>query len=264
MEPRQLFIVADGPRPTKPEDASLCDQVRELISEIDWDCDVRRNYAEQNLGCRVRVVSGLDWVFSQVDRAIVLEDDCIPHPDFFPFCENLLDRYADDPRVSVVTGGSLLDPEITFWDTWRRSEEWRSTVPDPVERRYWERAFNRVRNVDTWDYQWLASTWYRGGLTATPNVNLVSNIGFGPEALHTTTDATSPLANLPVAPLGPLTHPSDVTVDVEADRFVFDHAFGGALLRRRRTPWGFVWWLVRGVTRESRRRITAAFSQSAR
>lgn len=294
MKPRQLFIVADGPRLGMPEDARLCDEVRELVAEIDWDCDVRQDYSERNLGCKVRVTSGLDWVFSHVDRAIVLEDDCIPHPDFFAFCDDLLDRYADDPRVATITGGnfqdgrrrgdssyyfsryvhgwgwatwqrawSLRDPEITFWDTWRRSEEWRSTVPDPVERRYWGRAFDRVGNGDIWDYQWLASTWYHGGLTATPNVNLVSNIGFGPEALHTT-DPTSPFADLPVTSLGPLTHPSDITVDVEADRFVFDHVFGGASLRRRRTPWGFVWWLVRGVTRESRRRITAAFSKSAR
>src|SRR5690554_6842787 len=94
--PRQMFIIADGPRPGNSTDVQRCAAVREIVSQVDWHCDVQCDFAEVNLGCKHRVSSGLDWVFGQVDQAIVLEDDCLPHPSFFGFCDVLLDRYARD------------------------------------------------------------------------------------------------------------------------------------------------------------------------
>lgn len=106
QRPSQLFIIADGPRPGHPTDVDRCAEVRTIMDQVDWPCEVQHNYAEVNLGLKCRVSSGLDWVFSQVDRAIVLEDDCVPHPDFF-FCDGLLERYADDDRVSVIAGNNF-------------------------------------------------------------------------------------------------------------------------------------------------------------
>jgi hypothetical protein len=104
VQPEQLFIVADGPRPGLPDEAAKCEAVRALIDDIDWPCKVERKYADRNLGLEANVELGLDWVFSQVDRAIVLEDDCIPDPTFFRFAEELLDRYADEKQVWQIAG----------------------------------------------------------------------------------------------------------------------------------------------------------------
>ncbi|MBK8640040.1 MAG: glycosyltransferase family 2 protein [Chromatiaceae bacterium] len=261
-QPALLFIIADGPRPNNSADAVRCEEVRQIVEEVDWPCEVKHNYADRNLGCKARVSSGLDWVFSHVDQAIILEDDCLPHPDFFGFCDTLLHRYVDDERVWAITGDNFqsgqrrgnaayyfskyphcwgwatwrrawrhYDGDLSFWPSWRQTQAWAWSAPDLVERRYWEGIFDRMaRNeIDTWDYPWTASVWFGGGLTATPNVNLVSNIGFGPDATHTA--AAVHQDGLPSARLGPLTHPKQVRQNLAADRYVFDHQFGGSRLR---------------------------------
>jgi hypothetical protein len=114
VRPKELFVVADGPRPWVPTDAALSSEVRDLVDDIDWPCEVRRRYADHNLGLEANVELGLDWVFSQVDRAIVLEDDCIADPSFFRFAEEILDRYEDDKRVWQVAGDSHLVPTEMF------------------------------------------------------------------------------------------------------------------------------------------------------
>lgn len=226
------------------------------------------------MGCKRGVSSGLAWAFSQVDRAIVLEDDCVPRDEFFSYCEALLERYRYDERVGVITGNNFqdgiqrgdgsyyfskynhvwgwatwsrawqhYDGDVSFWPAWKTSAEWRAVHPDPIERRYWARIIDRVARgeIDTWDYSWTASTWYRGGLTATPNANLVSNIGFGPGATHTKAPWDFPGHD--TAPLGPLRHRSGVHHDVDADRYTFDRHFGGAAVRERRRPAGFLRWV---------------------
>lgn len=274
QRPAELFLIADGPRPGHAQDPGRCQKVRTVLENIDWPCTVHRDYADANMGCKRRVSSGLDRVFSQVDRAIVLEDDCVPDDVFFSYCEALLDRYRDDDRVAVITGDNFqggiprgdgsyyfskynhvwgwaswsrawqrYDGTIGFWPAWEDSPQWRATHPDRTERRYWERILSRVARgeIDTWDYPWMASTWYHGGLTATPNANLVRNIGFGPDATHTKSARNLPGSE--TAPLGPLRHPSEIQQDVEADRYTFEHCFGGAALRRRRRPLGLMRWL---------------------
>lgn len=258
QRPSKLFIIADGPRHNHPSDDELCLATREIVEQIDWPCEVHRNYATKNLGLKRRVSSGIDWVFGQVDRAIVLEDDCVPHPDFFTFCDKLLQRYEHDQRISVITGNNFQGGhkrgdasyyfskynhcwgwatwrrawqhyrgDLAFWPEWSQTVDWKDKTPDPVERRYWARIFERVRRheIDSWAYPWTASVWYQGGLTATPNVNLVTNMGFGPDATHTI--AATSQEGLPVHPLGPLTHPDKIEQDSRADRYVFNHTFGG-------------------------------------
>lgn len=295
QRPLHLFIIADGPRQGHSTDQDRCAEAREVVGQVDWPCNVHRNYAEQNLGSKQRVSSGLDWVFSHVDRAIVLEDDCVPHPDFFHFCEQLLDYYADDPRVGVVTGDNyqfgnwrgeasyyfskyvhvwgwatwkrawdLYDGHISFWTTWRSSDDWHATVPDSIERRYWERILDRTARGEiesAWDYPWLASVWYHKMLTATPNVNLVTNIGFGPDVQATHTRSMAPGGGVPAAPLGPLVHPSEVKPNAAADRFDFDYSFDGARLRSRRRPLGFLRWQIGRAYRLSLRLLHAELTR---
>lgn len=114
VQPSRLFVVADGPRPGRTDDERRCAEVREVLADIDWPCTVERRYAARNIGLEANVELGLDWVFSRVDRAIVLEDDCIAHPTFFAYCEELLDRYADDERVWQIAGDNKGVPERMF------------------------------------------------------------------------------------------------------------------------------------------------------
>ena len=140
--PTQLFVIADGPRASHPADSAAIEQVREVISEVDWPCDVQTRFAEKNLGLEPNVELGLDWVFSQVDRAIVFEDDCVADPTFFTFCEELLDRYRDNPRVWQIAGSTQIPAArfgsdsyrfsswgrvlgwATWSDRWHRHREW--------------------------------------------------------------------------------------------------------------------------------------------
>lgn len=98
-KPQRLFIVADGPRKERPEDKVLCEQTREIVENINWDCEVLRNYSDSNMGLQRRVSSGLDWVFGQSDDAIILEDDCLPDPTFFQYASELLEKYREDHRI---------------------------------------------------------------------------------------------------------------------------------------------------------------------
>lgn len=263
QRPSQLFIIADGPRPNHPKDTESCKAVRAIVEQIDWPCEVHRNYADANLGLKRCVSSGLDWVFSQVESAIMLEDDCLPNPDFFRFCDEMLERYVDDDRVAVITGNNFQNGQkrgdasyyfskynhcwgwatwrrawqyyqgdLPFWPEWRSSLAWHQLTPDSVERRYWNKIFEGVRanKIDSWAYPWTASVWFKGGLTCTPNVNLVSNIGFGPDSTHTAS-ADSPLAEMATNTIGNITHPSSVQQDVEADHYVFNCVFGGRFER---------------------------------
>lgn len=256
QKPAKLFIIADGPRTGHPSDVERCREVREIVEKIDWACEVHRNYADTNLGLKQRVSSGLDWVFAQVDRAIILEDDCLPHPDFFDFCASMLERYENDERVWVVTGNNFQDGyrrgeaayyfskyphcwgwaswrrswshyqgDLPFWPEWRSSRSWRGVAPNRVERNYWANIFEKVRRneFDSWAYPWIGCVWYHGGLTVTPNTNLVTNIGFGPEGTHTVSSENR--EGIAAMPLGPLTHPDLIEQDKCADKYVFDHVF---------------------------------------
>jgi hypothetical protein len=106
-QPQELFLIADGPRINNSEDERKCFEARKIVDQIDWECEVCRNYSDQNLGCGVRPATGISWVFEHVDRAIILEDDCLPHPSFFNFCDELLERYKYDQRVMQISGTNL-------------------------------------------------------------------------------------------------------------------------------------------------------------
>lgn len=259
--PPQLLFVADGPR--SRADEPLCEATRRVIQGVDWPCKVQTNFAEKNLGCGHRIASGLDWVFSNVSEAIILEDDCVPCPSFFPFCEAMLARYRNEPQVMHISGSNFLLGKhavkdsyyfskyalVWGWATWKRAWQhydfgisdwprlpWPQVFPDRAEGRLWSRRLEpiyRKERQDTWDYQWIFTIWARRGLAITPRVNLVSNVGAGTAATHTHTP--SACANLPTAELGALEHPSEFDIDEIADRLTFDHFYGGARLRERAT-----------------------------
>lgn len=165
-KPKKLLVVADGPRPGKPGEADKCAATRAIIEEVDWDCEVHRNFSDMNLGCRQRVASGITWAFSLVDKAIILEDDCLPSQSFFRYCAELLDRYEHDDRVMMVSGNNHLFghtdvaesyyfsryPHCWGWATWRRA--WMkydlnmSQWPELRDRKLFDQYFHkRVSNI---------------------------------------------------------------------------------------------------------------------
>jgi hypothetical protein len=254
-QPETLLVVADGPR-THAE-AEKCDEVRAIVQRVDWDCRLLTNLSETNLGCKTRLSSGLDWVFDTVEEAIILEDDCVPHQTFFLFCGELLERYRNDSRVMAISGNnfqsgrrrtsysyyfscfnhcwgwaswrrawSRYDVEMKLWPTLRSTSWLFDILDDPAFVDYYREIFDRTYagSIDTWDYQWTFACWSQRGLSILPEINLVSNIGFGGDATHTL-EAGSPIASLPVGAMEfPISHPPCLVRNRDADRFTFEHA----------------------------------------
>ncbi|MFB8790195.1 MAG: glycosyltransferase family 2 protein [Potamolinea sp.] len=261
-KPKKLLVVADGPR--FPEEAEKCHKAREVLKKVDWDCEVLTNFSEKNLGCGLRVSSGLDWVFSEVEEAIILEDDCLPSPSFFYFCQTLLEYYRHDERIMVISGDNFQDGQSRTnysyyfskyndnwgWASWRRAWNYydfdMKTWPDykksnliqlfcddPEEQKYWTNKFDSVLDgsVDTWDYQWSYACFAQMGLTAIPNSNLISNLGCRADATHTISEDIT-LAKLPITDIWEIKHPSLVIRNQEADAYACKHVFLGTDRRK--------------------------------
>jgi hypothetical protein len=217
VQPPSLLIVADGPRRGRVGEERLCAETRDVVSCVDWDCDVQRNYSDVNLGCRARMSSGLTWAFGLSPEVIVLEDDCLPSLTFFRFCEELLERHRFDTRVQMISGYNFEDrtlssasyffskyPHVWGWASWRRAwnnydvqlRSWPAArrvgelehqFADLDERRFWTRTLDAVRRgqIDTWDAQLVYLAFKSRALTAVPRVSLIENLGFGLRATHT-------------------------------------------------------------------------------
>ena len=211
--PEKLFIAADGPRPDRPGEAELCRLAREETQNCDWPCEVRTRFLDANLGCRDAVSSAPDWYLSQVDEGVILEDDCLPCPDFFRFAETMLEKFRDDEKVMHISGVNFQDgarrgnadgffstiPHIWGWASWKRawrhydvemkdypqlraSGELAANLPGTrylkwVLLRMMEQTYRKSPHFDTWDVQWHYALAKRGALAVAPNANLVSNIG---------------------------------------------------------------------------------------
>lgn len=264
-KPARFFMAVDGPRENRPEEKSLCKTVRDIVKQVDWECEVKTLFQEENLGCGVGPSRAITWFFENVEEGIILEDDCVPHQSFFQFCQEMLEKYRDEEKVMVVSGDNFqsgktrgnasyyfsIYPHIWGWATWRRAwkhfdftvssipkseieAQIKSILKDKDAQNYWLEIFQKVHGghrKDIWDYQWLCATWIHQGLTIIPNVNLVSNIGFGPDATHTNTPDPA-ITNIQTEEIHfPLLHPSGIEADKDADSFTLT-----ALFRRKETP----------------------------
>jgi hypothetical protein len=244
-KPPLLLVIADGPR--NPEEVTLCAETRAIINQIDWACEVKTNFADTNLGLKKRFSSGLDWVFEQVEEAIILEDDCVPDDTFFRFCQELLEKYRNEPRVFHIGGDCFVGAatesyyftrfaHIWGWATWRRAWKlydvemmrWRDAAfrqeflrqfDDALEKRFWRWTLDSVSQgkINTWDFQWAFAGLSHQCLAITPSTNLVSNIGFDGNATNTL-DAQNALANLRTQAIEfPLRHPFHLAPAPELD-----------------------------------------------
>jgi hypothetical protein len=252
LKPSKIYISADGPRDNRPGERNKCDQVRRLVSKIDWPCNASFRFLEKNLGCKLAVSSALEWLFASEEFGIVLEDDCLPNPSFFNFCKENIYNYMSDNRIMCISGNNFQNgnwrgdgsyyfsgiPTIWGWATWKRS--WclwdgalqnypvfrdqkliKTVVSDKKAQKFWIHKFEDVfvgRNRSTWGFPWVFTVMMHNGLCITPNKNLVTNIGFGPDGTHGR-NAESRLACLPNQFLKIDRHPSCVTRDINADNF---------------------------------------------
>lgn len=217
-KPKRLYISCDGPRPNKLDEAQVVSDVREyILGSIDWDCEVHTNFRTENAGCKIAVSEGISWFFEQEIEGIILEDDCLPDPSFFRFCEVLLEKYRYDNKVFAITGDGRLSskleilgdytyckyPLIWGWATWARvwqnydveMADWQDKRNDVLKSvsnyaptvSFWRKTFDKVfkGEIDTWDYQFVYTLLKNNGKCIVPKVNLISNIGFGEAATHT-------------------------------------------------------------------------------
>ena len=255
VKPRQLYVAADGPRLDKPTDAERCRAARAIIEQVDWPCTVHPLFRTENRGCGRGPAEAITWFFEQVEEGIIIEDDCVPAPSFFPYCQSLLEKYRYDTQVYMITGTNALKrwnarQESYFfsymahslgWASWRRAwinfdyemREWRTdsgkqkvrtTLSNPMYFNHFSAEFTKYqlsKPSDVWDFQWLYCRWANGGKTVVPVVNLISNIGFNDDATHSLNESDL-LANLPRYEMKfPLIYP-DRRIDKLFDWYVFE------------------------------------------
>lgn len=253
--PEKLYIAADGPRRHCREDIDACYEVREIVSRVDWPCEVRTAFNSDNLGCVRAVTEAVTWFFRNESEGIILEDDCLPHPDFFGYCGELLERYRFNEKVMVISGDNSIEATIPFpfsyaftrfaliwgWASWARAwkhydftalrSDARNTVIQSIcqNKRNFQIISEAVEKIslsqiDTWDYVWNYNIWAQQGLCVIPKRNLISNIGFGENATHTF-DITDGRANRPTCGLKfPLMHP-DMDSNIQVDNEILEKIF---------------------------------------
>jgi hypothetical protein len=255
--PAKLYIAADGPR-NKPGEEELCAKTRQIINQVDWDCQVFTLLRDSNLGCKNAVSGAIDWFFEQEEEGIILEDDCLPDNSFFRFCDAMLQRYRYDTRIRHICGCNFqrgrrrggasyyfsnlthvwgwagwrrvwqdYDKNLSCYDTTGAEHALKQLFEEPLIVESWLNIFKEVKagNIDTWDYQLTLINFFNNSLSIIPNQNLISNIGFGANATHTVA-GDNPNAQIPVIPLpGDIIHPLYILPEKAADSFTLDFDF---------------------------------------
>lgn len=257
--PTHLYVTADGPREGNENDLKKTAEVRALYENLDWPCEVIFNINERNKGCKMAVSSGITWFFDQVESGIILEDDCLVDSSFFYLCEELLERYKTDDTVMSIGASNFqyetnVLPSTSYyfsrynhiwgWASWAKAWKNYKLTPNQLpkqellesikklfhsnaERTYWLAIYDYVMSgkLDTWDFQWQFSMWAKGGIAVTPNVNMVTNLGFGPDATHGN-DPNSWMAKLTALAIKfPLVHPETKQLNNDADKVTSDRLF---------------------------------------
>lgn len=213
-KPPRLYVAADGPRGGREGEAEQVAKVREISTAIDWPCELKTLFRQENLGCKSAVSNAINWFFEQEEQGIILEDDCLPSQSFFWFCEGLLVFYKEDSRIMKIAGYNILsniydydyDYIITHfsfawgWASWRRAwkkfdvemSDWPSARESFISKTHpfimrsvdiFEKTYNG--EIDTWDYQWEYAIAKNYAFSLVPKRSLISNIGFGEDATHT-------------------------------------------------------------------------------
>lgn len=273
-KPPRVYLISDGARKEKTGEFERVEACRTFMRKLPWACEIRENFASENLGCRKRVTSGLDWVFAQEERAIILEDDCIPEPEFFTWAEKMLDRYKDEPKVLSI-GGTNLRPQlcdqskdcmmtkyamIWGWATWRRA--WIKNEKDLANflqacrihkfkkwlgkwraEWYWRYLLTHVKS--SWGYRWAFTHFVNEAYCVVPPVNLVENIGMTDALATHTSDNPYELAKSDRIWRMANKQPGRVVSNDKLDCWTEDHQFSRSFIERLK-------WLGRKIRNKMR------------
>jgi hypothetical protein len=257
IRPRYLYIASDGPRTSKFNENKVVEEVREwVLKNIDWDCNLKTLFRENNLGCGMAVSSAISWFFEHVEMGIILEDDCLPDLSFFAYSHELLIRYKEDQRISSICAPNMLGDLFTSsdsynfsdyclvwgWATWKRAwlkydyklSNWPEIKKTDFLKKmnnnlffriYWNYIFDLCFSgkIDTWDYQWIYASWQQRGLSIIPSVNLIRNIGIGNNSTHHVDDYFSNFSEKQLS--FPLIHPSKVQKNLNLDNLFSEKIF---------------------------------------
>ena len=252
-KPEKLYIACDGPRKENVTDLVLNQEVKDIFKNINWKCKVYKSYSKNNLGIKKRTVKSYRWFFSKEEKGIIFEDDCLAHPDFFKYCEILLEKYKNEKKILMINGNNFqdgkrrgkysyyfseyystygwagwrrtlknYDENMRSWPQWKKSNDWKKFQKKfyNKEATYWNEIFDKTYKgiIKTWDYQLMLSLWQNKQVVITPNKNLTSHIGLGVNA----TNSNSKKPGIPLSPIGfPLKHPLKIRVSEKADRYSF-------------------------------------------
>lgn len=264
IKPSTIFISADGPRDSVPNDKERCAEARLAISEIDWPCTLHTNFHKKNTGADFGPEKAINWFFEHVEEGIILEDDCIPHPDFFNFAETMLSTYRKNDQIMMISGNNFQNgikrsdgsyyfskyPSTWGWASWKRAWKYYDTKTShysdfikkkkidticqtSIEKKFWLKFFDQIHNgkLEHWDVKWLFAIWNNGGISITPNVNLVQNIGFGKDATHTFNEKEKVMVVKTTA-LNTIIHPTKIYINKEADAYLFKHVYEFTLIKK--------------------------------
>jgi len=256
-QPQYLYIAADGPRSDHSEDKTLCEQTKAVVSNVDWECDVKRLYRKDNAGCKQAVSAAITWFFSFEKEGIILEDDCLPANSFFKFCDTMLAKYRDDTRIRHITGCNLQQGKkwgegsyyfsnrthVWGWASWRRvwddydkdlvrydtneiKEKIRNIYNDEIIIDCWANIFNDVKlgKINSWAYPLDFINFFNNGLTIIPNENLIANIGYGDNSTNTV-DHTHVFGNVDCSEMDEIKDPVYIIPEKQADIFIMNRHF---------------------------------------
>ncbi len=251
-KPSKLYLASDGARVSKEDETQIVAEVRQwVLDNIDWPCEVKTLFSDENLGCGKAVSGAITWFFSQEESGIILEDDCVPNQSFFMYCEELLDKYKDDQHIWHIAGNNPLgitdcDGSYYFakimhcwgWASW--ADRWQHYNFDLIDysnqnvqnfsddkyiQKYWLNILNKMRNheIDTWDYQWTFEIIKNNGLCINPSKNLISNIGY--EGVHYSNSEGDSRLNTPTYEIDTIIHPKTIEFDENAVDSIYENVF---------------------------------------
>jgi hypothetical protein len=275
VQPKRFYVAADGPRDGKKNENNLCLQTRSIIEKIDWNCEIKTLFRDENLGCKYAVSSAIDWFFENEEQGIILEDDCLPSQHFFRYCDELLDKYKNHDQIMHI-GGTNFHTNKNFgqdsyyfsnltnvwgWASWRSAwknydvemskynntdsyQTFFSIFKHKIISDEWSKILKRLveNKIDTWDYQWTITILLNNGLSIMPNTNLIKNIGFGENATHT----NNIKSNIPQPEIEDLpekiNHPIAIFPQKEADLITLKREFRVSKMRRNKIIHFFKFW----------------------
>ena len=253
QKPKFLYIYGDGPRENVPGEKERCEQARDIVNQIDWDCEIVTNFKEHNTGsAAISVSSAISWFFQHVEYGMIFEHDTIPHPDYFAFCEELLIKYKEDERIAVINGVNYQDRIIRGDGSYYFARKGTSTWGFATWRRFWKHydlfldnyPYNlfqedmkyykmswkekllekdrylliKERKLDDWTYQSEFAQLKVHGLAIIPNVNMVKNVGGGKDAVNYK-DENNFRLNKGIYSILPIKHPKKVERNIEAEKY---------------------------------------------